>query len=89
MPSDEKTPNDPYALFQPGDNVKHPKFGVGTIMQRSGSDNATKFIVAFAEEGEKRLMARYAKLKRLHAIETKEGVEEKSASEEKSSAQEK
>lgn len=68
----EKQTQDPYDIFQTGDKVKHPKFGEGTIMQRSGAGDATKLVVAFAEEGEKKLMAKYAKLKRLQPIESKE-----------------
>jgi hypothetical protein len=78
--------HDPHESFQPGDKVRHPKFGEGTIMQRTGSGDRTKFVVAFAEEGEKYLMAAYAKLKRVQPIETKETKEpkeEKAAKDEK------
>jgi hypothetical protein len=64
--------SDPYSIFQPGDKVKHPTFGEGTVMQRTGSGDTTKLVVAFAEEGEKFLMARYAKLRRVQPIEAKE-----------------
>ena len=70
-PSTEKAA-DPYADLQVGDNVKHSKFGEGAVMQRSGSGDKTKLIVAFAEEGQKHLLARYAKLKKVQPIDTSE-----------------
>ncbi len=63
---------DPYATLQKGDHVKHPKFGEGTIIDRIGTGDATKLIVKFVDEGERRLLARYAKLKKLQPIETEE-----------------
>ncbi|MFW6303573.1 MAG: DUF3553 domain-containing protein [Candidatus Sumerlaeota bacterium] len=68
----QKEGNDPYEQFQPGDHVKHPNFGEGQILHRTGSGDDTKFVVSFAEEGEKRLMARYAKLKKSRAIQTED-----------------
>ena len=65
-----KTEN--YDELQVGDRVSHPKFGEGQIMQRSGAGEDTKLIVTFAEEGEKNLMAKYAKLKKMHPIEKEE-----------------
>jgi hypothetical protein len=46
-----------------GDQVRHPKWGVGTVLFRSGMGNNAKAIVVFPEEGQKKLMLRYAKLK--------------------------
>ena len=68
----QKESNDPYDQFQPGDHVKHSKFGEGQILHRSGSGDDTKLVVSFAEEGEKRLMARYAKLKKSRGIQTED-----------------
>ena len=48
-----------------GDQVKHPKWGVGTVLIRSGSDEMSRVIVVFEEEGQKKLMLRYAKLKKV------------------------
>ena len=45
-----------------GDQVKHPKWGVGTVLYRSGMGETAKAIVVFPEEGQKKLMLRYAKL---------------------------
>lgn len=59
---------DPFEQFQPGDYVKHPKFGNGQILQKIGTFDDTKLVVSFSEEGEKKLMASYAKLKKIRPI---------------------
>lgn len=48
-----------------GDQVRHAKWGVGTVLFRSGMGNNAKAIVVFPEEGQKKLMLRYAKLKKV------------------------
>lgn len=48
-----------------GDQVRHGKWGVGTVLFRSGMGNSAKAIVVFPEEGQKKLMLRYAKLKKV------------------------
>jgi len=48
-----------------GDQVKHPKFGTGTVLYRSGSGDRAKATVVFAEEGQKKLLLKYAKLKKI------------------------
>lgn len=48
-----------------GDQVKHAKWGVGTVLFKSGSGDGTKVIVVFPEEGQKKLMLKYAKLKKV------------------------
>ncbi|MBN1867824.1 hypothetical protein JW916_11075 [Candidatus Sumerlaeota bacterium] len=70
-PKSKSRGNDPYESFQVEDRVRHPKFGEGTILERIGSGEDTKFVVGFAEEGEKRLMARFANLKKIQPIESK------------------
>jgi DNA helicase-2/ATP-dependent DNA helicase PcrA len=45
--------------------VKHPKWGIGTILYKTGSGNRTKLIVIFPEEGQKKLLMKYAKLKKI------------------------
>jgi hypothetical protein len=45
-----------------GDQVKHAKWGVGTVLFRSGTGETAKAIVAFPEEGQKKLMLKYAGL---------------------------
>ena len=48
------------------DKVKHPKFGSGTVLHRSGTGENAKVRVKFsAEHGEKRLVVKYAKLKKM------------------------
>ena len=70
MTSETSETTDPYEQFQPGDCVKHPAFGEGQILYRNGSGDDTKLVVSFAGEGERRLLARYAKLKKIRPIET-------------------
>jgi hypothetical protein len=48
-----------------GDQVRHPKWGVGTVLFRSGMGNNAKAIVVFPEEGQKKLMLKYAKMKKV------------------------
>jgi hypothetical protein len=48
-----------------GDQVKHPKWGVGTVLFRSGVGPNAKAIVVFPEEGQKKLLLRYAKLQKV------------------------
>lgn len=50
--------------FDIGDKVKHPKFGTGTIMFRTGEGDQQKLTVKFGSDvGEKKLLAGPAKLK--------------------------
>ncbi len=50
--------------FDIGDKVKHPKFGTGTIVFRTGEGDKQKVTVKFGSEvGEKKLLASLAKLK--------------------------
>ena len=56
-----------------GDQVLHSKFGMGTVLYKSGSGDRAKAIVVFAEEGQKKLLLKYAKLKKIR--ETKQPEE--------------
>ena len=48
-----------------GEKVKHAKFGQGTVMFKSGEGENAKVVVKFqGEVGEKKLMLKYAKLKK-------------------------
>lgn len=50
--------------FDIGDKVKHPKFGTGTVMFRTGEGDMQKLTVKFGSDvGEKKLLASLAKLK--------------------------
>ena len=48
--------------LKPGLRVRHPAFGVGTIMSVEPLDDDTKLIVKFVSVGQKTLRAKYAKL---------------------------
>lgn len=48
-----------------GDQVKHSKFGTGTVLYKSGSGDRAKAIVVFPEEGQKKLLLKYAKMKKI------------------------
>jgi DNA helicase-2/ATP-dependent DNA helicase PcrA len=48
--------------FRPGMRVRHPLFGVGTVLRSDGSGDDRKLTVSFAGIGAKRLVARYAGL---------------------------
>jgi DNA helicase-2/ATP-dependent DNA helicase PcrA len=48
--------------FRPGQRVRHPMFGFGTIVAVDAADGDTKVVVRFAAAGQKKLMARFAKL---------------------------
>lgn len=65
MPSNKTSD---YDSLQVEDRVKHPTFGEGLILQRSGEGDDTKLLVAFQEEGEKKLLARYAQLKKIRPV---------------------
>jgi len=71
--------------FEVGDQVRHPKWGVGSILFKSGSGDKTKAIVVFPEEGQKKLLLKHAKLERVQdaraAEEDEFGIEEASDSE--------
>jgi len=48
--------------YRAGAVVRHPMFGVGTVLRADGSGNDLKLTVAFRGAGTKRLVARYAGL---------------------------
>jgi len=48
--------------MKPGAKVRHPKFGVGTILSVEPLDDDTKLVVRFLSVGQKTLRARFAKL---------------------------
>jgi DNA helicase-2/ATP-dependent DNA helicase PcrA len=45
-----------------GQRVRHPMFGFGTIVAVDGADADMKVVVRFASVGQKKLVARFAKL---------------------------
>ncbi|HET7292603.1 MAG TPA: UvrD-helicase domain-containing protein [Vicinamibacteria bacterium] len=48
--------------FPPGARVRHPLFGVGTVLRSEGSGDDLKLTVSFPAVGAKRLVARFAGL---------------------------
>ena len=55
---------EPGAL-RPGVRVRHPLFGIGTVLRADGRGDELKLTVSFAGVGAKRLVARYAALELL------------------------
>ena len=53
--------------IEEGNLVRHPKWGEGSVLHRTGSGETAKAVVVFPEEGMKKLMLKYAKLKRIKA----------------------
>ncbi len=48
-----------------GDQVKHAKWGTGTVLFTSGVGDQAKAIIVFPEEGQKKVMLKYAGLKKV------------------------
>ncbi len=62
-----------------GDQVEHPKWGLGTVLFRSGAGETAKAVVVFPEQGQVKLMLKYAKLKRIGAAPKSELAKAKAA----------
>ena len=50
--------------FRPGQKVKHPKYGEGTVYQREGDGEEAKLTVQFPRFGLKKLVEKYAQLEK-------------------------
>jgi len=50
--------------FRPGQRVRHPKYGEGTVFQREGEGEEAKITVQFPRFGLKKLVEKYAQLER-------------------------
>src|SRR5207253_7160633 len=50
--------------FRPGQKVRHPKYGEGTVYQREGDGEDTKITVQFPRFGLKKLVEKYAQLEK-------------------------
>jgi DNA helicase-2/ATP-dependent DNA helicase PcrA len=48
--------------LRPGVRVKHPRFGLGTVISVEPLDDDTKLVVRFTSVGQKTLRAKFAKL---------------------------
>lgn len=75
---------DQWDQIEIGDQVKHQKWGVGTVLFRSGNGDCAKAIVVFPEEGQKKLMLKFAKLEKVGSTSLK-SVEKLKAGIEKAS----
>ena len=51
--------------FRPGQKVKHPKYGEGTVFQREGEGEEAKLTVQFPRFGLKKLVEKYAQLEKV------------------------
>ncbi len=59
-----KAPPAPKRPAQTGTVVEHPKYGTGTIVRREGEGDDAKLVVVFQRHGMKKLVEKYAGLKR-------------------------
>jgi len=50
--------------FRPGQKVRHPKYGEGTVYQREGEGEEAKITVQFPRFGLKKLVEKYAQLEK-------------------------
>ncbi|HET9743718.1 MAG TPA: UvrD-helicase domain-containing protein [Terriglobales bacterium] len=51
--------------FRPGQRVRHPKYGEGTVFQREGDGDTAKITVKFVQAGVKKLVEKFAQLERM------------------------
>ena len=51
--------------FRPGQKVRHPKYGEGTVYKREGEGDEAKITVQFLRFGLKKLVEKYAQLERV------------------------
>ncbi|HSD28622.1 MAG TPA: UvrD-helicase domain-containing protein [Vicinamibacteria bacterium] len=64
---DEASPPPPVAVseIRPGARVRHPLFGLGTVLRREGEGDDLKVTVSFPGAGTKKLVARFAGLEQV------------------------
>ena len=51
--------------YETGDQVKHPQWGIGTVLFKEGTSARQKLTVVFPEEGQKKLLVKLAKLSKV------------------------
>jgi DNA helicase-2/ATP-dependent DNA helicase PcrA len=51
--------------FKPGQRVRHPKYGEGTVYQREGEGDTAKLTVSFPRFGLKKLVEKFAQLEKV------------------------
>jgi len=79
----------PYDDLQAGDLVEHPKWGIGSILHRSGRAENTKLVVTFpdlensGQEAQKKLKAAFAKLRKVEDSRARAEAEQKAREEER------
>ncbi len=56
---------DPQAPFRAGDSVRHPRYGIGRVMEVSGYGEALRATVQFQTVGLKRLILKFAGLRKV------------------------
>jgi DNA helicase-2/ATP-dependent DNA helicase PcrA len=54
-----------FLAFSVGSRVRHPEFGLGKIMEKSGTGDSLKVVVLFDNGQWKKLLVKYAGLERL------------------------
>jgi DNA helicase II / ATP-dependent DNA helicase PcrA len=59
-----KAPPPPKHPARTGTVVEHPKYGMGTIVRREGDGDDAKIVVSFQRHGLKKLVEKYAGLKK-------------------------
>lgn len=63
-PKDQQANSRPVQPFAPGSHVRHEKYGRGLVLRREGSGDNTKLTVSFPGFGAKKLVEKYANLKK-------------------------
>ena len=67
IPAERATPKSfGVTRFEPGTRVEHMMFGLGTVMAAKDMGGDVLYTVRFDDGQEKRLMATFAKLKRIN-----------------------
>ncbi len=59
------SPSSGAAEWRPGDKAKHPKWGIGTVIQTKGSGDNQEINIAFPNNGVKTLAVKFAPLTRV------------------------
>ncbi len=69
--------------FRKGDRVRHPEFGEGDVIDVYPMQDDKVVVVSFEKMGQKKILARYAKLELISRAEDNEDIsdEEESVSE--------
>lgn len=65
LPANDQLESNPTAnQFFPGDYVIHKKYGKGLVLRREGTGDATKLTINFPGYGQKKIIVKYADLKK-------------------------